>query len=849
MAPGQDQPELVDLVSDSESDEEVLDHLSSLGNEPLHSSIITSSHADPMSAMRRLFPTVRDLENNQHIGDRSSRPLLSDDHGMSEDDLRGVSSGSGGNAACTVAPERDGIAAPQTQKNPVIMDILDDEDSSGSHTATGSDGGRKRVRVLPGSNLTSESDQRLQRSREEDGVHTKHTTTVDLSQLSDEDDEDWRRAVQLSLQDSAARTAANISPSGLNSDPDTEGEDEDLRKAIALSLLETNAVSDSNGSPSSSSSSQAKGNGQSGTMTTKPEGRLDKSEDTKPHGINANGELKKEPRMAETTLSDTLATSTPELDFTVGSTSTNLNGNVSREQSTFSILALNRKQMEEERLARLKRKREGDMDGVSDKGSKTLRLDQTASSARSTKEISPPPLQRKAQRTGTQETSTSSVADANRNTGGQGKSSTSASVRSCSSAPSSTSQLFPMGKILKTTLADSGSVSSNDTISFAQLISPSTPLESALLSSFIWDFDWLFPHFDTKRTKFQLVMHGKSASQRTSILSEFSGVNNVRITFPPMEGITNCMHSKLMLLFYCDEDAPQLGVAAGEVTCWSGETKQAWSKRCRVVIPTANLVGFDWGVGSFMENTVFLLDLPSKSSSTTFNTSREQNVGVETETATQFETSLRAFLKAQTVPEDVLTKLSNFDFSLTSPLAFVHTLGGAHTNPQIIQSTGLPGLANAVTQLGLATRRELQLDYVTSSLGNLNEIFMRNVYNAAQGDSSACGLAAALAAPSSSSTSRSEPRKTAGLPHARGKKEGDGDGDEEVWQKNFRIYYPSDATVRNSRGGMHNAGTICFSSKWWAQQSFPQSNMRDCISLREGLLMHNKVSTIQDAPG
>lgn len=51
----------------------------------------------------------------------------------------------------------------------------------------------------------------------------------------------------------------------------------------------------------------------------------------------------------------------------------------------------------------------------------------------------------------------------------------------------------------------------------------------------------------------------------------------LRVCFPSMEGEINCMHSKLMLLFH-----------------------QAY---LRIVVPSANLVPYDWGeFGGFMEN-------------------------------------------------------------------------------------------------------------------------------------------------------------------------------------------------------------------------------------------------------
>lgn len=54
-------------------------------------------------------------------------------------------------------------------------------------------------------------------------------------------------------------------------------------------------------------------------------------------------------------------------------------------------------------------------------------------------------------------------------------------------------------------------------------------------------------------------------------------MTTLRLCFPPMDGQVNCMHSKLMLLFH--------------------------SKYLRIVVPTANLIPYDWGEGGgVMEN-------------------------------------------------------------------------------------------------------------------------------------------------------------------------------------------------------------------------------------------------------
>lgn len=66
----------------------------------------------------------------------------------------------------------------------------------------------------------------------------------------------------------------------------------------------------------------------------------------------------------------------------------------------------------------------------------------------------------------------------------------------------------------------------------------------------------------------------------------------------------------------------------------------------------------------------------------------------------------------------------------------------------------------------------------------------------------------------------------------------------EEWKDRFRVYFPSERTVKESKGGPMNAGTICFQSKWYAGPKFPRHVLRDCISRRDGLLMHNKVGAL-----
>ncbi|PGG98868.1 hypothetical protein AJ80_09450 [Polytolypa hystricis UAMH7299] len=320
-------------------------------------------------------------------------------------------------------------------------------------------------------------------------------------------------------------------------------------------------------------------------------------------------------------------------------------------------------------------------------------------------------------------------------------------------------------------------------------------IELAILSSFQWDTDWLFSKFGNSRPRLLLLMQAKEEALKAQMERDTSSMTKVRLCFPPMGPQVNCMHSKLMLLFH--------------------------PNHLRVVVPSANLVPYDWGEsGGIMENIVFLIDLPRKST------------GADDEPPTKFLEELVYFLKASTVHDNIIDKLSGFDFGATADIAFVHTIGGSHTR-DTWKRTGVCGLGNAVDNLGLRTSQPLTLDYVTSSVGFLNETFMRSVYLAAQGDNGLKELTLR--------TSKSFPSTKFGFTVKKT------DGAE--WSRRFNVYFPSQQTVETSKGGSQSAGTLCFQSKWYTSPTFPKQVMRDNLSRRNGLLMHNKMLFVRpDTP-
>ncbi|CEJ59480.1 hypothetical protein PMG11_08104 [Penicillium brasilianum] len=345
---------------------------------------------------------------------------------------------------------------------------------------------------------------------------------------------------------------------------------------------------------------------------------------------------------------------------------------------------------------------------------------------------------------------------------------------------------YALGVVKKTHVAKK--LRTGKDITIEEVLQPAD-LKVAVLSSFMWDIEWLFSKFDTKKTRFILMMGAKEEATRSQYRQETASMRTLDLCFPPMEPQVNNMHSKLMLLYH--------------------------PGYLRVAVPTANLTQADWGENGLMENTIFLIDLPRI----------ELGVKVE-ESNTSFKEELIYFLKASNLRSDAIQALDEFDFSKTARYAFVHTIGGSRTGESWKRS-GYCGLGRAVTQLGLQSSGPINIAYVASSIGSLTDEFLRAIYLAAKGDDGLTDYKLRNTRDSSAQTNDPQRRKMIQL------------GQE--WQNRFSVYFPSDQTVREAhRNPEHTAGTVCFSSRWWLGAKFPRGILKDCESER-GVLMHNKI--------
>ncbi|KAI8942948.1 hypothetical protein NX059_000987 [Plenodomus lindquistii] len=225
----------------------------------------------------------------------------------------------------------------------------------------------------------------------------------------------------------------------------------------------------------------------------------------------------------------------------------------------------------------------------------------------------------------------------------------------------------------------------------------------AVISSFMWEAEWLHEKLNPVNVKQIWVMNAKDKDVQARWVREMKDtkVPNLRLHFPPMQGVFR-MHSKYLLLF--------------------GDHK------LRLAIPTANMTRIDWGEVAndwqpgVMENSVFLIDLPRLG----------HGMSADKSKLTEFGREFVYFLEQQKTPQNVIDGVLKFDFSQTAHLAFVHSIGGPQPTEDA-HPTGLLGLAHSIRSLRLGNLAKLEIDYATSSLGAVNDSFLHRVHLAAQG--------------------------------------------------------------------------------------------------------------------
>lgn len=338
---------------------------------------------------------------------------------------------------------------------------------------------------------------------------------------------------------------------------------------------------------------------------------------------------------------------------------------------------------------------------------------------------------------------------------------------------------FPKGAVKKTWVC--GQPRKGDDITIEEVFQKDK-LQFAVLSTFILDEAWLFDKLDLTKTKL-ILCRGmpKEGEQISNFLDQFP---TVRKHLVPVNG-SGCMHSKLQLLKYKDY--------------------------LRIVVPSANLVSFDWGETGDMENILFIIDLPLLDDP---DVTRE---------LTPFGEELSYFLNAKRLDDGLIRSLKKYDWTETKRYGFVYSVSASHVD-DMAWRTGYCGLGRTVKALGLGTSKTIEMDVVAASLGSIKDSLLKALYYACQGDSGVKEL-----------DSRPVGKKGQEAPDL---------GAADV-RKHTRVYFPSKHTVKTSIA--KDAGTICFQKQWFESPTFPREVLRDCVSTRPGILMHNKMIFVRRA--
>ena len=201
---------------------------------------------------------------------------------------------------------------------------------------------------------------------------------------------------------------------------------------------------------------------------------------------------------------------------------------------------------------------------------------------------------------------------------------------------------YPQG-VIKRTFAEKHSRTNDITI---EELLEAPGVHTAVISSFQWEAEWLHEKLNPIKVKQIWIMNAKPKDVQERWLRELeeNGVPNLKVHFPPMNGMIQNMHSKFLLLFGKD--------------------------KLRLAVTTANMIRTDWGEVAndwqpgVMENSVFVIDLPRLKSDIPDNATK----------LTKFGQELVYFLEQQKVGPDVINGVLRSNFAQTNHLAFVHSM-------------------------------------------------------------------------------------------------------------------------------------------------------------------------------
>lgn len=222
--------------------------------------------------------------------------------------------------------------------------------------------------------------------------------------------------------------------------------------------------------------------------------------------------------------------------------------------------------------------------------------------------------------------------------------------------------------------------SPHPTIEFKDLVSQhhGQKLEEGIFSAYCLDPDWLGQFLPASTP--MIFATTKPRDRDSASLPQMLQLNPfITMIFPPMPNSSfGCMHIKLVILMY--------------------------ENRCRVAIPSANLIQFDWET---MENICYYQDFPLA----------EKRAAVPD----LFKKTLSNLLGEMMIPASSIQKLQKYDFSTAIGTLVISKPGQSSRSDTFVY--GLHSLSRAVASLELLPQPQQNPSIFcqSSSVGSLNQ--------------------------------------------------------------------------------------------------------------------------------
>ncbi|GAA5886232.1 hypothetical protein JCM5296_003529 [Sporobolomyces johnsonii] len=331
-------------------------------------------------------------------------------------------------------------------------------------------------------------------------------------------------------------------------------------------------------------------------------------------------------------------------------------------------------------------------------------------------------------------------------------------------------------------------VPDSTSLSFLDLIGPQPTLVAAIVSAYCLDPTWVAQHFPAKCPLLLLMPRGKGDTQAP--LCEVSVKPNTYRVIPPDNApgpYGGCMHTKLMIYYHADF--------------------------CRIIIPTANAVDYDW---SHIDNAVYIHDFPLLPSAAA------DPSPLRNPTHTQFSRSFVEVLRKLGTPKRFASFASNYDFSNSAGVRLVHSLQGKYTDrDEWDKGGGLASLAKAVASLGFSQGGHWEIEATGSSIGRYTPTWLSQMLGACSGIHPASYFGRSKGATVPPQLPQQRSGQPVNLP--------------------IKIVYPTSDEINATHNGIGGGGTIFCPTKTWNASNFPKHLFYRGQSKRARVAAHTKM--------